>query len=181
MALSLKVLKTSARSLRLNIVKNEIPYPIKAAQPIITTKLNQFFATNNDLIIINTKSRRTNTKVFLIIGILILIMLSAYLIIYNIFYISVSRDIRFYGLLKTIGTTNKQLKKIVRKQAEILCIIGIPIGLVLGFLLLFALVPLVMRTTTIQNFGVAPSPIVFIGSALFSFVTVMISLIKPCG
>ena len=120
------------------------------------------------------------TTVFLIIGILLLIMISAYLIIYNIFYISVSRDIRFYGLLKTIGTTNKQLKKIVRRQAELLCIIGIPIGLGLGFLLLFALVPLVMRTTTIHNFGVDPSPLVFIGGALFSFVTVMLSLIKPC-
>ena len=117
---------------------------------------------------------------FLIIGVLLLIMGSAYLIIYNIFYISVSRDIRFYGLLKTIGTTNKQLKKIVRMQAEILCVIGIPIGIILGFLLSFGLVPIIMQTTTIHNYGIVPNPIVFIGGALFTFVTVMISLIKPC-
>ena len=36
---------------------------------------------------------------------LALIILTGYLIIYNIFQISVIRDIRFYGLLKTIGTT----------------------------------------------------------------------------
>ena len=43
---------------------------------------------------------------------LALIILTGYLIIYNIFQISVIRDIRFYGLLKTIGTcllyTSKQ-------------------------------------------------------------------------
>lgn len=125
-------------------------------------------------------SEADGTTVFLIVGILLLIMLSAYLIIYNIFYISVSRDIRFYGLLKTIGTTNRQLKKIVRKQAEILCLIGIPSGLVLGYLLSFVLMPIVMRVTTIHNYGVAANPIVFIGGALFSFGTVMISCIRPC-
>lgn len=120
------------------------------------------------------------TTIFLILGILLLIMLSAYLIIYNIFYISVSRDIRFYGLLKTIGTTNRQLKKIVRKQAEILCLAGIPAGLILGFLLSYVLVPVVMRTTAIHNYGVQINPIVFIGGALFTFITVMVSCIRPC-
>ena len=42
---------------------------------------------------------------------LALIILTGYLIIYNIFQISVIRDIRFYGLLKTIGTTGKQIKR----------------------------------------------------------------------
>lgn len=120
------------------------------------------------------------TTLLLIAGILLLIMLSAYLIIYNIFYISVARDIRFYGLLKTIGTTDRQLKKIVRKQAEILCLTGIPTGLLPGFLLSFVLVPIVMQTTSIHNYGVTANPIIFIGGALFTFVTVMISCIKPC-
>ena len=50
---------------------------------------------------------------------LLLIILTGYLIIYNIFQISVVRDIRFYGLLKTIGTTGKQIKKVIRRQALI--------------------------------------------------------------
>ena len=120
------------------------------------------------------------TTLFLIVGILLLIMLSAYLIIYNIFYISVSRDIRFYGLLKTIGTTNAQLGKIVKIQAGILCLVGIPAGLVFGFLLSAVLVPLVMHTTTIHNYGVSANPIVFICGALFTYITVMISCIRPC-
>ena len=38
-------------------------------------------------------------------AIALLIIFTGYLIIYNVFQISVAGDIRFYGLLKTIGTT----------------------------------------------------------------------------
>ena len=39
----------------------------------------------------------------------LMIVFSGYLIIYNVMYISVTKDIRFYGLLKSIGTTPRQL------------------------------------------------------------------------
>ena len=80
----------------------------------------------------------------LLIAMLALILLSGYLIIYNVFQISVSRDIRLYGLLKTIGTTGKQLKAIVRRQAFTLCIAGIPIGLAVGYFLGMLLMPAVV-------------------------------------
>lgn len=47
------------------------------------------------------------TMYFTITGIALVIILTGYLIIYNIFLISVANDIRFYGLLKTIGTTRR--------------------------------------------------------------------------
>lgn len=43
--------------------------------------------------------------VMAIAGVILLIVFTGYLIIYNVFQISVAGDIRFYGLLKTIGTT----------------------------------------------------------------------------
>lgn len=48
--------------------------------------------------------------VFFIIG-------SGYLLIYNVLYISISKDTRFYGLMKTLGTTQKQIKSLVKNQA----------------------------------------------------------------
>ena len=72
------------------------------------------------------------TVVAIIVGVLVLILLTGYLIIYNVFQISVAGDIRFYGLLKTIGTTPRQLRRIIRTQALLLSLIGIPIGLRLG-------------------------------------------------
>lgn len=121
------------------------------------------------------------TTICLIAGLLILIMLSGYLIIYNIFYISVSNEIKFYGLLKTIGTTNQQLKRIVRKQALFLGVMSIPVGLIIGYLLSILIIPIVVSTTSMgSNYTVSVNPLIFIGSSLFSLVTVWISCIRPC-
>lgn len=60
---------------------------------------------------------------------LLLILLTGYLIIYNIFRISVIRDIRYYGLLKTVGTTGRQVRRILRRQAFWMALVGIPAGL----------------------------------------------------
>ncbi len=116
-----------------------------------------------------------------ILGGLLLIMLTGYLIIYNIFQISVTKDIRFYGLLKTIGTTKKQIRKIIRHQAWLLSAIGIPIGLVLGFFAGKSLVPILVNNSTYSgtHFTVSPSPWIFLGSAAFALITVFISTLKP--
>lgn len=109
---------------------------------------------------------------------MVLVFASGYLIIYNIFQISVASDIRFYGRLKTLGTTKKQLKKMIYGQANRLSLIGIPIGLVIGYLLGAVLVP-VMITGTTGEAKTAVNPYIFIGSAMFAYLTVLISCMKP--
>lgn len=109
---------------------------------------------------------------------MMLVFVSGYLIIYNIFQISVASDIRFYGRLKTLGTTKKQLKKMIYGQANRLSLIGIPIGLVIGYLLGAVLVP-VMITGTTKEAKAAVNPYIFIGSAMFAYLTVLISFMKP--
>lgn len=111
------------------------------------------------------------------------ILVSGYLIIYNIFYINVIRDISHYGLLKTIGTTGKQLRQIVRRQALVLSMWGIPIGLLGGTLIGSILLPVIMNSMVYAetiNQQVVWKGWIFAGAALFSFVTVYISCIKPC-
>lgn len=117
--------------------------------------------------------------VFGAIGFLAIIMFAGYLIIYNIFYISIVKDIKFYGLLKTIGTTKKQINKIIIKQALKMCTIGIPVGIALGYFVGVILTPLLVRQTTIANTEISASPIIFIGSTVFSLITVMVSIHKP--
>ncbi|WP_342415598.1 ABC transporter permease [Paenibacillus sp. FSL R10-2782] len=112
---------------------------------------------------------------------LVLIIFTGYLIIYNIFQISVIQDIRFYGLLKTIGTSGRQIRRIIRRQALILSVIGIPIGLIGGFFVGKSLLPFIINITNYADSGitVSPNPWIFIGSALFTLVTVFISTFKP--
>lgn len=116
-----------------------------------------------------------------VLAALLLIILTGYLIIYNIFQISVIKDIRFYGLLKTIGTTGKQIKKIIRRQALVLAAIGIPIGLVAGYFVGCSLVPVILNQTFARGaqFTTTANPIIFIGALLFALITVFLSTNKP--
>ncbi len=116
-----------------------------------------------------------------ILAFALLVVFTGYLIIYNIFQISVAGDIRFYGLLKTIGTTSRQIKRIIRIQALALCVIGIPVGLLLGFSLGAVLLPVVIGISnmSMNALTVSTSPIIFVASALFEILTVMVSTSKP--
>ena len=114
-----------------------------------------------------------------IVAMLLLIIFTGYLIIYNVFQISVTNDIRFYGLLKTIGTTPRQLRRIIRQQALTLSLAGIPMGLIVGWFIGGQITPAIVS----QLDGIVPmtsvSPVIFLGAALFSLVTVLLSCRKP--
>jgi putative ABC transport system permease protein len=109
---------------------------------------------------------------------MVLVFLAGYLIIYNIFQISVTADIQFYGKLKTLGTTTKQIKKLIYGQSNRLCVIGIPLGLLLGWLLGMVLVPVLMGRLE-GDPVVSANPLIFLGSALFAWLTVTISCLRP--
>ena len=109
---------------------------------------------------------------------MVLVFIAGYLIIYNIFQISVTADVQFYGKLKTLGTTNRQIRKLIYGQANRLCIMGIPGGLVLGWLLGMVFVP--AFTGVVEDGGsVSVDPLIFIGSAVFAWLTVVISCLRP--
>lgn len=113
-------------------------------------------------------------------AIILLIIFTGHLIIYNVFRISVSNDIRHYGLLKTIGTTGRQLRRMIFIQAMSLSAAGIPIGLILGYGIGAVLTPVVLNELSgIQQDALSVSPAIFIGAALFSLVTVIISCLRP--
>lgn len=113
-------------------------------------------------------------------GALALILLTGYLIIYNIFQISVMKDIRYYGLLKTVGTTGSQIKRILRRQALRLACMGIPAGLLVGFLVGKWVVPMILRLSSFgDGAAVSMNPLIFVGAALFALITVFISVRKP--
>lgn len=113
------------------------------------------------------------------IGVL-LILFAGYLIIYNIFKISVEKDIRLYGQLKTIGTSPEQIRYMVIRQGTLLSIAGIPAGLILGWLLGNALLPLLMSSLmTNESYFIVPSVWVWLFSGFFTWFTVRISCSKP--
>lgn len=115
------------------------------------------------------------------VGGLLLILLTGYLIIYNVFQISVMKDIHYYGLLKTIGTTGAQVKRILRRQALRLSLMGIPAGLIAGFFIGQWIVPMALHTISYgdDSVVVTMNPLIFLGATVFALVTVFISIRKP--
>ena len=58
-----------------------------------------------------------------------LIAIVCAIVIYNIFYISVMGKMREYGRLKVLGTTPRQLKRVVKRERRFLTAIAVPLGL----------------------------------------------------
>ena len=113
----------------------------------------------------------------------LIIVFSGYLLIYNVMYISITKDIRFYGMLKTVGTTPKQIRKMVRLRAFSLSVVGIPVGMLLGTLASFVAVPYAMR---MFGSGDDPMPLtmqfhplIYVGTILFALFTIAVSCRKP--
>ena len=119
------------------------------------------------------------TVVIAIAAVALLIVFTGYLIIYNVFQISVAGDIRFYGLLKTIGTTPRQLRRIIRLQALALSAAGIPIGLVIGWFIGGQLTPVIVTRLNGVMAVTSVSPWIFVIAALFALFTVLLSCRRP--
>ena len=148
----------------------------------VTLRQGQKFDVKYDV-----QSENGSNRVFIAISIgiiALMILLSGYLLIYNVMYISVTKDIRFYGMLKTIGATMSQIQKIVKKQALYLACIGIPIGVLLGTAVSFGVVPLAMNMLSVDreaalSSAVSFNPGIYVFSVVFAFATVFISARKP--
>ena len=90
------------------------------------------------------------TILIAILGLCFIICISAYLLIYNILYLSVSGKIRYYGLLQTLGMTKKQLVRFIRKQILMVGVTGIITGIILGVSVSLTLVPYVVNVLGIS-------------------------------
>lgn len=116
----------------------------------------------------------------IIIGIVVIATIA---VIYNSFQISVVERIKQFGLLRAVGTTPKQIRKIVLREASILAIIGVPLGLLFGILAMYSITfafkliggnsVFVMRTSI--------SPMVLIISAVVGTVSIYISALIPAS
>lgn len=81
-----------------------------------------------------------------ILGIAGITCLCAYLLIYNIMYLSVSGNIRYYGQLQTIGMTGSQIRRMARVQMTCLSVLGTVGGMIAGTCVSFFLIPTVVKS-----------------------------------
>lgn len=60
------------------------------------------------------------------------IIISAAMVIYNIFNIYISEQIRLFGMMKAIGMTPNQLRKMILTEGLMISLVGSFMGLLLG-------------------------------------------------
>lgn len=146
-------------------------------------------STNSDLLMysFNSFDSAFPVLVFGLLSILIgLIVFGSVSLIYNSFSISVSERTKQFGILKSIGATKKQIRKSVLYEAAVLCVIGIPIGLISGclgiaitFHFLSDSISTFLADLTNLKMQFVFSPLAIIAASVISFATVIISAYIP--
>lgn len=110
---------------------------------------------------------------YIVIG--LVVILSAIIVIHNIFHISIIDKIRQFGLLGALGATKKQIRKSIMLDGIFMSSIGIPLGILMGYILSYFIIPMVY----VENLTIESSPYIILVTIIVSLLTVIISLIKP--
>ncbi len=145
--------------------------------------------TNSDYLTSLGVNRNDNFQpvLYSLLSILIgIIMLGSISLIYNSFSISVNERTRQFGLLSSIGATKRQLRKSVLFEGVVICLIGIPLGLLSGIFGMSITFSLLRNTLSLITYGIQDVALEYHASwqalviaSIVCFVTVMISAYIP--
>ena len=114
-------------------------------------------------------------SVSIAVGCGIVVILCAFMLIFNVVSITMGKEIRQYGMLKVLGTTEQQLKRIVYYQNIWNILKGIVIGTIAGILIVRIFLPAVLEKLFMQGLGESGVtgfyPVLAVGAGVLMFVT----------
>lgn len=154
-------------------------------QKIMTTAQQNAFTTSMNL----SKKQKIffmtelGNSLPLYLGLLVLLLVTcvcAYLLIYNIMYLSVTGNIRYYGLLQTVGMTGRQIYRLIYRQMLIVGAGGIVLGIAGGCGISFFVIPSLVKAFGIRDkVQVVFHPVIFVLTILLVVATIYIGSRKP--
>ena len=122
-------------------------------------------------------------KTFLpFLAFLILVIVAGYLIINNIFKISVNEDIKLLGLLKTIGMTKPQIKKLVHLESLAVALPAIIVGDIVGISIGKVILNKIFANNemlTDVKLSLLVIILIILFSTAFTLITVFLSVMRP--
>ena len=124
----------------------------------------------NSSFVIKISNTRASV-LFAVIGVGAVILFVSMFVIYSIFYISVTGRIRQFGQLRTIGMTSKQIRKTVRYEGVFLSGAGSLIGILVGTVFAYFIVP--------KGFYIPNTLITAVLTIIATSLTVIFSVKKP--
>lgn len=121
-------------------------------------------------------------SILMVVGIIIgIVVIATIAVIYNAFQISVVERMKQFGLLRAVGTTPKQIRKIVLREATFIILIGVPIGLVCGIIAIegISLAFSIIGGESVSFIKLSISPMIMLISAIIGVASVYISALLP--
>lgn len=123
------------------------------------------------------------TQVYMAATILFILVLTAGIImIASSLNSTVAQRTEFFGLMRCIGATPKQVMKFVRKEALSWCRFSIPVGIAAGIVIIWILCA-ILRTLSPEYFGTMPtfsiSVVSIIAGAVIGLLTVLLASYSP--
>ncbi|MCP3747758.1 ABC transporter permease [Paenibacillus sp. A3M_27_13] len=139
---------------------------------------------NNELLKLYGKSIYegvNNSLILTFAAVIAIIMICTIAMIYNIFHISVLERISQFGMLRCIGATPAQIRKIVMQEATLISLIGIPIGILTGTLFMKVLFYNISLLTLgfLNDMRMVISLPILISAGLLGLLSVYLSAIGP--
>jgi putative ABC transport system permease protein len=113
------------------------------------------------------------------------VILFSVVVIYNIYQVGLVQKLHEYGKLKALGATRKQLKKIVNREGMLLGVIGVPLGLSIGYLVSVLSFNMLMKQGNAVRDGVEMTKVsifsfpLLLLVAMLALATVWLALRKP--
>ena len=154
-------------------------------QKIMTTAQQNAFTTSMNLskkqkIFFMTELGNSLPLYLGLLALLLVTCVCAYLLIYNIMYLSVTGNIRYYGLLQTVGMTGRQIYRLIYRQMLIVGAGGIVLGIAGGCGISFFVIPSLVKAFGIRDkVQVVFHPAIFVLTVLLVAATIYIGRRKP--
>lgn len=126
--------------------------------------------TLNDLYFTFRREMTPSQIITIILGASI-IAIACTMVIYNIFYIAIVQRKKRYGLLRCIGITKDQIKKLFLKDVQYFSIRAIPLGSIVGALLSYIVMP---EGWNFKNTIIAVGIV-----GIYSYLVLLLSIWKP--
>ncbi|MBR5870870.1 MAG: ABC transporter permease [Clostridia bacterium] len=119
-------------------------------------------------------------SVFLILFSASVVFFCSFLLIYNVYSISLTKDMQIFGLLHVIGTTYKQLRQMIILQSLILYAATLPFGLLAGYFIGWKmLAPLLFSSLSGEGLRFEFHFLIPLATALLTVFTLLWSATRP--
>ncbi|GAA0123087.1 ABC transporter permease [Clostridium butanoliproducens] len=141
-------------------------------------------STNEDLLRLlgEGENQSINKSLMSIARIIITIVIIATIaVVYNSFQISVVERIKQFGLLRAVGATPKQIKKIVLREATLISLIGVPLGILCGIFAMWAIDQIfkIISSSAFGSLDMVLSYEILALSAVVGLISIYISALIP--